>query len=44
MNSKGIIDTWDALNTQIKNIRAVINTESNYTIPIKRNQENLIML
>ena len=44
INSKGIITTLYALNTQIKNVRDVINTESNYIIPIKRNQKNFIMI
>lgn len=40
MNLKGIIVTWDALNTQIKNVEAVINAGGDYIIPIKGNQGN----
>lgn len=40
MNLKGIIATWDALNTQTKNVKAVINAGGDYIIPIKGNQEN----
>lgn len=40
MNLKGIIATWDALNTQAKNVKAVINAGGGYIIPIKRNQES----
>lgn len=39
MNLKGIIATWDALNTQTKNVEAVINAGGDYIIPIKGNQE-----
>ena len=39
MNLKGIIATWDALNTQTKNVKAVINAGGDYIIPIKGNQE-----
>ena len=38
MNLKGIIATWDALNTQTKNVEAVINAGGDYIIPIKANQ------
>lgn len=38
MNLKGTIVTWDALNSQIKNISAVINSGGDYIIPIKANQ------
>ncbi len=38
MNLKGVIVTWDALNTQTKNVEAVINSKGNYIIPIKGNQ------
>lgn len=40
MNLKGIIATWDALNTQTKNVKAVINAGGDYIIPIKGNQES----
>lgn len=39
MNLKGVIATWDALNTQTKNIEAVINSGGDYTVPIKGNHE-----
>lgn len=39
MNLKGTIVTWDALNTQKKNVEAVINAHGDYTIPIKANHE-----
>ena len=38
MNLKGIIAIWDALNTQTKNVEAVINAGGDYIIPIKGNQ------
>ena len=38
LNLEGIIVTWDALNSQTKNIEAVINAGGDYTIPIKGNQ------
>jgi len=38
MNLEGIITTWDALNTQTKNVEAVINAKGDYIIPIKANQ------
>lgn len=38
MNLKGVIVTWDALNSQTKNIEAVINAHGNYIVPIKGNQ------
>lgn len=37
---KGNIITWDALNTQTKNIEAVINLKGDYVVPIKGNQGN----
>lgn len=40
MNLKGIIVTWDALNTQTKNIKAVIEAGGDYMVPIKGNQGN----
>ena len=39
MDLTGIIATWDALNTQTKNVKAVINAGGDYVIPIKGNQE-----
>ncbi len=38
MNLKGTIATWDALNSQTKNVDAVINAGGDYIIPIKGNQ------
>lgn len=40
LNLKGIIATWDALNSQTKNVKAVIDAGGDYTIPIKGNQGN----
>ena len=37
---KGNIITWDALNTQTKNIEAVINLKGDYVVPVKGNQGN----
>lgn len=39
MDLNGIIVTWDALNTQVENIKAVINSNGDYTVPIKANHE-----
>lgn len=39
MNLKGIIATWDALNTQTKNVKALIDAGGDYIILIKGNQE-----
>ena len=38
LNLEGIIVTWDALNTQTKNVKAVIERGGNYIVPIKGNQ------
>lgn len=38
MNLTGTISTWDALNSQTKNVSAVIEAHGDYTIPIKGNQ------
>ncbi len=38
LNLKGIIVTWDALNTQIKNVKAVKEAGGDYIVPIKGNQ------
>jgi len=40
MNLKGVIATWDALNSQIKNVKAVVGAGGDYVIPIKANQGN----
>ena len=37
---KGNIITWDALNTQVDNIKAVVELEGDYVAPIKGNQSN----
>lgn len=39
-NVKGNIITWDALNTQIKNVEAVVDLKGDYVVPIKGNQKN----
>jgi len=38
MNLTGTTTTWDALNSQTKNVEAVVNAGGDYTIPIKGNQ------
>ena len=38
MNLTGVIATWDALNSQTKNVAAAINAGGDYVIPIKGNQ------
>lgn len=38
LNLKGIIATCDALNTQTKNVKAVIKAGGNYIVPIKGNR------
>lgn len=40
MDLTGIIATWDALNSQTKNVKAVIEAGGDYVIPIKGNQGN----
>ena len=40
-NVKGNIITWDALNTQIKNVEAVVDLKGDYVVPIKGNQKSL---
>ena len=37
---KGNIITWDALNTQTDNVKAVVGLKGDYVIPIKGNQGN----
>ena len=39
MDLRGVIATWDALNSQTKNVTAVINAGGDYIVPIKGNQE-----
>ena len=38
LDLKNVIVTWDALNTQIKNVEAVIKAKGDYIVPIKGNQ------
>lgn len=38
LNLNDIIVTWDALNSQTKNVKAVVNAGGDYIIPIKGNQ------
>jgi predicted transposase YbfD/YdcC len=40
LNLKNTICTWDALNTQKSNIKAVVEKGGDYVVPIKRNHEN----
>lgn len=40
MNLRGTISTWDALNTQTKNVKAVINAGGDYIVPIKGNHDS----
>lgn len=40
LNLKGVIVTWDALNTQTKNVKAVIDAGGDYVVPVKGNQGN----
>lgn len=37
---KGNIITWDALNTQTENVKAVVELKGDYVVPIKGNQGN----
>ncbi len=37
----GVTVTWDALNSQVENVKTVIDAGGDYTIPIKRNQGTL---
>ena len=39
-NIKGNIITWDALNTQTENVKAVVKLKGDYVVPIKGNQGN----
>ena len=39
-NVKGNVITWDALNSQIENVKAVVQLKGDYVIPIKGNQNN----
>ena len=39
-NVKGNIITWNALNTQTDNVKAVVELKGDYVIPIKGNQGN----
>ena len=40
VNIRNCIITWDALNTQIENVKAVIDGKGDYVVPIKGNQGN----
>lgn len=40
LNLKGVICTWDALNTQKENVRAVIENGGDYCVALKANQGN----
>ncbi len=40
LNIKNVVVTWDALNTQTNNIKAVIDRGGDYVVPIKANQGN----
>lgn len=39
LNIKGVIITWDALNTQKENIKCVIDKLGDYVVPVKGNHE-----
>ena len=39
-NVKGNIITWDALNTQVKNVEAVIDLHGDYGVPVKGKKKN----
>ena len=41
LNLTGTIVTWDALNTQTKNVEAVRKAHGDYTVPVKANQGTL---
>lgn len=38
---KGNVITWDALNTQTANVKAVVDLKGDYVVPVKGNQGNL---
>lgn len=40
LNIKDTIITWDALNTQVENIKTVVSLGGDYVVPIKANQGN----
>ena len=40
LNLKGVICTWDALNTQKENVKAVIEKGGDYCVALKGNQRN----
>ncbi len=40
LNIKNVVVTWDALNTQTDNIKAVVERGGDYVVPIKANQGN----
>lgn len=39
LNLKGVICTWDALNTQTENTKAVVDNGGNYVVALKGNQK-----
>ncbi len=43
LNIKNTIVTWDALNTQVKNCKAVIKGGGDYVVPVKKNQKNFFV-
>lgn len=40
LNLEGIICTWDALNTQVDNVKAVVGKDGDYCVALKGNQGN----
>ncbi len=40
MDLHGVIATWDALNTQTSNVKAVLKAGGDYIVPVKGNQGN----
>lgn len=40
LNLKGVICTWDALNTQKENVKAVVKNGGEYCVALKKNQGN----
>ena len=39
---KNVICTWDALNTQKSNVKAVVDKKGEYVVPIKKNHERFL--
>jgi len=44
MNLKNIIVTWNALNSQTENIKAVCSSNGDYTIAFKKHQKTTYYL